>query len=140
MAAMNTPSPSFRALELAYTAYPVTDVVRARAFYEGVLGLRSTQVWTEDGDGHIWIEYDLGGHTLALVGGLPDWKPGSDGPSLAIEVDDFDAAIAAVRAVGVSMILEPVDCPGCHMAVIRDPEGNALIIHRRKANGTSAAS
>ncbi len=130
MPPMNT-HPSLRVVEFAYTAYPVLDAARARAFYEGVCGLRPGMVF-EDG-GHSWIEYDLGGHTLALVAGVPEWKPGGDGPSLALEVEDFDRAMAALREAGAGVLLEPMDCPGCRMAVVRDPEGNALVIHRRKA-------
>ena len=42
--------------EIAFTAYPVTDMARARAFYEGVLGLT-----VETNHGDKWVEYGLNG-------------------------------------------------------------------------------
>ena len=38
-----------KVLEIAYTGTPVTDIKRARAFYEGVLGLRLTKSYSEPG-------------------------------------------------------------------------------------------
>lgn len=134
-----TSSPAtIRVLEFAYTAYPVTDVARARAFYEGVCGLKLGGLNEDDGK-HAWIEYDVGGHTLALVAGVPEWKPSGDGPSLALEVEDFDGAMAALREAGAGVMLEPGEYPGCRMAVVRDPDGNALVIHRRKDGSEQAA-
>lgn len=128
---------TLRAVEYAYTAYPAVDISRARAFYENVCGLRPSQVW-EDAD-HAWVEYDLAGHTLALVAGVPGWRPCADGASIALEVEDFDAAMSALRTAGAAVAMEPSEFPGCRMAVVRDPEGNSLVIHRRKNVGHSAA-
>jgi catechol 2,3-dioxygenase-like lactoylglutathione lyase family enzyme len=118
-------------LAYAYTAYPVTDIARARAFYEDLLGLRVSFRW-EDEHNH-WFEYDLGGHTLALVAGVAEWNPDKDGPSVALEVEDFDLTVAALREAGTTFVLEPLVSPVCRMAAVLDPEGNGLIIHRRKA-------
>lgn len=125
------PSP-IRVLEFAFTGYPVTDMARARAFYEGVLGLKTGMVWEESD--HAWVEYDLGGHTLAINNGAKEWRPSSDGPALALEVEDFDATIAFLKARGVRFTLEPLQTPVCCLAVILDPDGNALAIHKRHAS------
>jgi predicted enzyme related to lactoylglutathione lyase len=121
-----------RIKDIAYTGYPVTDIARARSFYEGVLNLAvSTQF---EHEGKHWIEYDVGSATLAISNMSADkWKPSSDGPSTALEVEDFDAAIAALRAAGVKFFLEPMDTGVCRMAIIADPDGNSLLIHRRRA-------
>lgn len=124
----NTSSP-IRVLEFAFTGYPVTDLARARAFYEGVLGLKTGKVW-EDAD-HGWIEYDLGGHTLAINNGAKEWKPSSDGPAIALEVEDFEATVAALKERGVKFSVEPLGTPVCRLAVILDPDGNSLAIHKR---------
>jgi catechol 2,3-dioxygenase-like lactoylglutathione lyase family enzyme len=51
-------------VEIAFTAYPVTDIQRARAFYEDVLKLESTRNF-ESGDRH-WTGYDLGPSIFAI--------------------------------------------------------------------------
>lgn len=122
-----------RVLEFAFTGYPVTDIVRARAFYEGVLGLKTGMIWDEGGCS--WIEYDLGGHTLAINNGAKEWKPSNDGPAIALEVEDFDETIAALKERGVRFTVEPLQSPVCRLAVILDPDGNSLAIHKRNAPG-----
>lgn len=117
--------------EIAFTGYPVTDIARARAFYEGVLNLKSSAVW-EDG-AKAWIEYDIGPSTLAITNFSPEWKPSSSGPAAALEVEDFDAAVKAIRDAGVRIVVEPASSPACRLCVILDPDGNSLTIHRRNA-------
>lgn len=118
--------------EIAYTAYPVTDMPRARAFYEGLLGLKTATIF--DHEGKQWIEYDINGGTLGVSNMSADkWKPSSDGPSLALEVVDFAAAVAVLRGGGAKFYIEPMDTGVCEMAIVADPDGNSLIIHRRKA-------
>ncbi len=114
--------------EIAFACYAVTDMNRARAFYEGVLGLRPARV-SDQPDGQ-WVEYELGPHTLALGAAL-GWKPGPDGCTVALEVADFDAAITHLKAAGVKFRVEPFPTPVCRMAMIFDPDGNTLCIHRR---------
>lgn len=117
---------------IAFTGYPVTDLPRARAFYEQVLGLKSTVVFEHDGK-H-WIEYDIGPATLAISNmSAEQWKPSSDGPAVALEVADFDSAIAALKAAKVKFLIEPMDSGVCRMAIIADPDGNSLCIHHRHA-------
>ena len=116
--------------EIAFTAYPVTDMSRARTFYEGVLGLTPGMVAGPTPEMQ-WVEYEIGTHTLGITNMSPDWKPNSDGGSAALEVDNFDAAITELRAAQVPFRLEPFESPVCHMAVISDPDGNSIVIHRR---------
>lgn len=117
---------------IAYTAYPVTDMPRARAFYEGLLGLKTSTVFEHEG--RQWIEYDIGSGTLGISNMSADkWKPSADGPSMALEVEDFTAAVAVLRGGGVKFSVEPMDTGVCEMAIVADPDGNSLIIHRRKS-------
>jgi predicted enzyme related to lactoylglutathione lyase len=116
---------------IAFTGYPITDVSRARDFYEGVLNLKPGTVFQHEQS--FWIEYDIGPGTLAvsnMSSGM--WKPSPDGPSAALEVEDFDAATASLRAAGIKFVVEPMDSGPCRMAIIADPDGNSLIIHHRK--------
>ena len=116
--------------EIAFSSYPVTDITRARAFYEGVLGLKVTME-SDMGNGGHWIEYDIGSGTLG-IGRAEGWKPGSDGCTVALEVDDFDSAIGALKNAGVPFRMGPFETPICHMAMVNDPDGNTIIIHKCK--------
>lgn len=118
-----------KVLEIAFSCYPVTNIARARAFYEGLLGLRPTMDHATP-QGH-WVEYDIGAGTLA-IGQAPGWNPSSEGCSVGLEVDDFDRAIAELKAAQVPFQFGPIETPVCHMAFVRDPDGNAVGIHKRK--------
>jgi catechol 2,3-dioxygenase-like lactoylglutathione lyase family enzyme len=115
--------------EIAFVAYPVTDVARARKFYEGVLGFKPNAPLKSETQ--MWIEYDIGHGTLG-IGCSEQWKPSEDGPSVALEVQDFNVAIATLREHNVPIIIGPLEMPTCDMATVRDPDGNKLTIHRRK--------
>jgi predicted enzyme related to lactoylglutathione lyase len=115
--------------EIAFSCYAVTEMARARKFYEGVLGLKPTTV--VDSEHGQWVEYEFGPYALSL-GSSPAFKPGPDGCSVALEVEDFDAAVAHLRANQVKFRIEPTPTPVCHMAMIFDPDGNCLCIHKRK--------
>lgn len=117
--------------EIAFSSYPVTDIPRSRAFYEGVLGLALTYETDMGEKGH-WIEYDIGPGTLA-IGRSAGWKPSSDGCTVALEVEDFDKAVASIHAAGVPVRMGPFETPVCHMIMITDPDENTIIIHKRKA-------
>src|SRR5882762_8719782 len=111
--------------EIAFSCYAVTDMARARAFYEGVLKLKPTTV--HDSAHGKWVEYEFGPYALA-IGSSPAFKPSPDGCSAALEVKDFDDAIAQLRAGGVKFRIEPMATPVCRMAMIFDPDGNTICI------------
>lgn len=118
--------------EIAFTGYPCTDVARARAFYEQVLNFK-VSVQFEHGGKH-WIEYDVGASTFAISNMSAEmWKPSADGPCAALEVEDFEGAIATLKAAGARFLIEPMDSGVCQMAIVTDPDGNSLAIHKRKA-------
>ena len=116
--------------EIAFCCYAVTDMPRARAFYEGALGLKPTTVM--DSEHGKWVEYEFGPHALSL-GSSPAFKPSPDGCSVALEVEDFDAAVAHLRANNVKFRIDPMSTPVCQMAMVFDPDGNTLCIHKRNA-------
>src|SRR6266511_384204 len=125
---MNPDSAMLTVTEIAFSCYAVTDMARARAFYEGVLGLKPTTI-TESEHGQ-WTEYELGPYALAL-GSAPGFKPGPDGCTAALEVEDFGAAIKQLRHHNVKFRIEPMATPVCRMAMIFDPDGNTICIHKR---------
>src|SRR4030095_1324798 len=113
--------------KVAFTYYPVTDVARARKFYEETLGLKSGSVGNQ-GD-KWWIEYDLpGGGCLALTN-FTDEKPSTNaGGTVALEVEDMDALVARLKASGVEFRGDMIAGPNCRMAVCVDSEGNSLLL------------
>ncbi|HXO96717.1 MAG TPA: VOC family protein [Chthoniobacterales bacterium] len=116
--------------EIAFVAYPVIDIERSRGFYEGVLGLQPSREFT--GESYAWIEYDLGANTFAVAMMPPgQWNPSADGPSVGLEVEEFDSAIAELKARSIPFDVEAMETPVCRMAVIADPDGNKITIHKR---------
>jgi predicted enzyme related to lactoylglutathione lyase len=112
---------------VAFTVYPVSDMARARAFYEGTLGLQVS----DDYEGH-WVEYKPGDKGVFAISDMPEVgrSDAQAGGTIAFEVDDVDAATATVRAAGAPVIMEPFDTPVCRMSVVLDPSGNAVLLHR----------
>ena len=113
---------------IAFVGIPVTDMKRAREFYEGVLGLK---IADEMMSGK-WIEYAIGDETLAIANVGEQWTPSDQGTGAAFEVEDFDDAIKRLKDRHVRFAAEPFETPCCHMAVVQDPDGNKLIIHKLK--------
>lgn len=115
--------------EIAFTCYPVTDMKRARAFYEGVLGLVPDH--RPDGDSEFWVEYTVGNGTFAL-GKMDGFVPHTDGACLGFEVDDFPATVARLEAAGIPFLIKAMETSVCFMASVKDPEGNDVMVHKRK--------
>jgi predicted enzyme related to lactoylglutathione lyase len=113
---------------IGFVAIPVTDVKRARSFYEGVLGLEVS----DEMMGGKWVEYAVGDDTLAIANVSDEWTPSDQGTGAALEVEDFDEAIRRLRDQQAPFAAEPFETPCCHMAVVQDPDGNKLIIHKLK--------
>jgi predicted enzyme related to lactoylglutathione lyase len=113
---------------IAFTVYPVSDVARARHFYESVLGLKLDHDFSGK-----WVEYDIAGQTFAITNMMDGHLPGSKGADIAFEVDDFDQTIASLKQQNVKFIEDVFETPVCRMAVVADPDGNSIVIHKRKS-------
>ena len=113
--------------EVGFIAIAVSDIERARKFYQETLGWKPSMTAMEGA----WVEYELGAVTIG-VGCHPNWKPSSDGISIAFEVDDIDAEIATLKERGVTFDMEKMETPVCWMAQFRDPDGAKLLVHQRK--------
>src|SRR5215469_11219553 len=114
--------------EIACTATPVRDIKKAREFYEGALGLKPTM----ESAGGMWVEYDVGPNTFAIGCYGDIWKPSADGTCIAFEVDNLDAEIARLKSKGVKFAMDAFDSPICRFAIMHDPDGNPIMIHKRK--------
>jgi predicted enzyme related to lactoylglutathione lyase len=121
-------------IEIAFTGYSVTDMKRAKGFYEGLLGLKKSRAFGQHAGEDQWVEYDIGAGCLALIsGGGKDWPPSTTGTAAAFEVDDFEGYVKKVRDAGTKFVIEPTEYPGCWMTVVADPDGNRVVLHRRKS-------
>ena len=119
--------------EVAFIAYPVSDINRAREFYENLLGLQPGEFnhELEGMPGKYWIEYEVGNVTFAISNA---WEPaGQSGPSVAFEVEDLQEAVSHLRKAGVAFLVENIETPVCSFALVTDPDGNGITIHKRKA-------
>ena len=116
--------------EVAFVAVAVSDKERARKFYQETLELKPARTQMDGA----WVEYDLGPTTIG-VGCHPAWKPSRDGTTIAFEVENIDAAIDKLKGCGVTFDIEKTETPVCWMAQFRDPDGNKLVIHKRKQQG-----
>jgi predicted enzyme related to lactoylglutathione lyase len=116
---------------IAFFAYAVSDMNAARAFYEGVLGLKPNSEFGGSKSPN-WVEYDIGAGTLG-VGCAPGmWDPSTKGASAALEVEDFDNALASVKEQKIPIAMGPHEFPTCRMVVIADPDGNRITLHQKK--------
>ena len=113
---------------LAFVGIPVTDMKRARAFYEGVLGLKVSEEMMSGK----WVEYSLGNNTLAIASVGSEWLPSDQGTGAALEVENFDEAVKWLKDRHVSFVVEAYESPCCWMAIIKDPDGNNIVIHKLK--------
>jgi catechol 2,3-dioxygenase-like lactoylglutathione lyase family enzyme len=114
------------------TMLPVKDLTRARAFYEGKLGLKPGGL-KPDGK----FTYDCAGTTLALFPKEGGTK--ADHTAVSFRVADIAASIEELERAGVTF--EDYDFPGLktvgHVCVLGaekaawflDTEGNILCLH-----------
>jgi predicted enzyme related to lactoylglutathione lyase len=115
--------------KVAFTMYPVSDVARARKFYEETLGLKPGSAGNQ-GE-RWWVEYDLpDGGCLALTNFIPDKPSDAAGGTIAFEVEDLDKLVADLKAKDVTFRGDIIHTPVCRMAVCLDSEGNSLLLHQ----------
>ena len=106
------------------------DLRRAIVFYGETLGLPRNPR-----SGDEWPEFETGNLTLLLADVAKTgtiFSPSNN--AVALRVGDVDAATRELEAGGIEFEFEETyDSGVCHMAFFRDPDGNALILHRRHA-------
>lgn len=118
---------------IVFALYHVSDVARARRFYAETVGL-SVCMEMEFAPGMWWMEFDVGGPSaLAITNYEMAGVNGGRTPGIAIEVEDYDELLAQLRERGVVIAWGPNDFPACHCFAVKDPDGNDLYFHRRKA-------
>ncbi|MGB8261276.1 MAG: VOC family protein [Terracidiphilus sp.] len=110
---------------------PTTDLARARAFYEGVIGL-----WVLDDDARFATVFDANGTMLRVTAVKEHHRP-APFTVLGWEVASIEAAVTALTAAGVEFLRYPGlndtsplaiwKAPsGARIAWFQDPDGNVL--------------
>lgn len=108
-------------MKVGHLLLPVSDLEAALAFYRDVLGLT---VRFRDGDRYAAL--DGGGTTIALA--AAGEQPVGGRPALGLKVDGVARAAAALRAAGAA-VGDVVDGGHERRAVVRDPDGNVLVLY-----------
>jgi catechol 2,3-dioxygenase-like lactoylglutathione lyase family enzyme len=109
-----------------FVSFLTEDLPRAKRFYTEVLGL---EVETE---GESDMELSCGQVTLDIFDPSSIGQPFAPSPAgLALRVPDVDAARGELEAKGVQFDGETIVTSVCKQAWFKDPDGNALMLHRR---------
>ena len=115
-----------------FVGVPVRDLQRADEFYGQTLGLPRSRASSKR-----WVEFDLENVTIALVSPeamgprfLESFQPNT--VPIALRVPNVEEARKALIEAGVE-VADVIDSGVCHIAGFHDPDGNALILHRRYA-------
>jgi catechol 2,3-dioxygenase-like lactoylglutathione lyase family enzyme len=108
----------------------VRDRASASKFYGTTLGLRRNPLSSD-----AWPEF--GADNVGLVLSTPEQKGGGDYAAeygIALRVADVHESMDRLRSAGVEFEFpDPYDSGVCHMAFLKDPDGNGLMLHRRYA-------
>ncbi len=113
---------------IAFLAYAVSDLKASRHFYEDILGLKLTHQ-----AGGEWFEYDVGDTTFAISPADAEHPVPVRGAVLAFEVSDLDAEVARLQQRGATFRGGITETPVCRFAIILDPDGSEVLVHRRKS-------
>jgi catechol 2,3-dioxygenase-like lactoylglutathione lyase family enzyme len=112
-----------------FISVPVTDLERSTAWYRDTLGLEQI------GEG-AWPEFQLGENVSLYLLDPTNIGQEFEGPhtsSFALRVPDVEEAKKELEGRGVVFGGEIFDTGVCHMAFFADPDGNAIMLHRRYA-------
>lgn len=100
--------------------YPVTDLDQGKAWYSQVFGVAPYF------DQPFYVGFAVGGFELGLV---PDGEPGAAGSRIYWGVDDIEADVARIVALGASTFSPIQDVgEGIKTAELKDPFGNLLCL------------
>jgi catechol 2,3-dioxygenase-like lactoylglutathione lyase family enzyme len=109
-----------------FVSFLTQDIARARRFYVETLEL---ELETE---GESDMEFRCGQVTLDVFDPSSIGQEFAPSPAgLALRVPDVDAARAELEARGVAFDGETITTSVCKQAWFKDPDGNALMLHRR---------
>lgn len=100
------------------TVYPVGDLAKAKEWFSEVFGKAPYF------DQPFYVGFEIGGFELGLV---PDGTPGTAGATVYWGVDDIEAEVARIVALGATVHTAVQDVgEGIKVADLKDPFGNLL--------------
>lgn len=103
-----------------YIEIPVTDLAAAKRFYAAAFGWE----FNDYGPDYAGIRRGSG-----EAGGLrPAAEVSRGGPLVILYSEDLEASLAAVRAAGGEIVVEPFSFPGGRRFHFLDPSGNELAV------------
>jgi predicted enzyme related to lactoylglutathione lyase len=112
---------------------PVTDMDRAVAFYEDVLGYPLTR---EDVDGYDMAFFPRADGRYGASGALAKgdvYRPSHDGPVIYFDVADIDIVMARATARGAKVLYPKKDIGAAgFVAEFEDSEGNRIALSQPK--------
>ena len=115
-----------RVEKVDFVSFLTQDIQRARSFYADTLGL---EIETE---GESDLELSCGQVTLDIFDPSSIGQPFAPSPAgLALRVPDVEAARSELEAKGVQFDGDTIVTGVCTQAWFKDPDGNALMLHRR---------
>jgi predicted enzyme related to lactoylglutathione lyase len=113
-----------------FVGVPTHDVPAAAVFYGETLGLPRSVYIPERG----YTEFETGNLTLSVYDPEKMGMTHERNPNvIALHVDDVAASRKLLEDRGVKFHGDILDTGVCHMAIFSDPDGNALMLHRRYA-------
>jgi predicted enzyme related to lactoylglutathione lyase len=117
-----------------FISVPVTDMERAKRFYAETLQLP----WVNEGEQQ-WPEFQLGENVSLYLIDPTNVGQTFQGPHtayIALRVPDVGETRGQLEQRGVEFEGDIFDTGVCRMAFFHDPDGNALMLHRRYAPPT----
>ena len=109
----------FRVLGISWVGIGTDDFESTLAFFRDVLGLAPFAL----GDDQALLEVGAQGQQLEIFGREGRGRTLNTPPTFAFEVDDFDAAYAALVERGAEMVDQPGEWDGHRWVYFRGPGG-----------------
>ena len=128
-------APPFEIKKLGHVVIRVSDLQRSTDFYVNILGLKVSDVYSEDlmPGGMVFLRFNADHHGVALVGGMQESAKGGELHHFAFEVATLDEVFQVrnhLRAHGIPIVFEGRRRAGVQIAVeFTDPDGHNLEIY-----------
>ena len=115
-----------KVLGIDFTFFAVSDMQKSLTFYRDLLGIPLACLVHEG----TWAEFEINPGTLVLGQGYDFTQPG--GGTVALAVPDVKAAVEELEQAGIHPLSSLGESAVCFWAIIKDPDGNRVIVHQRK--------